>query len=268
MKTIRTTITNGVQTVFSVSFDLGYLSRDQVFVYTNNSVYTDQIGYRWVNDTQIETLEILPAGTSLHIRRVVKKNELVNDYTNNAILDEESLDKSFKQALMWLEEIQDGFVVPDGDDWTIFGNLQMRGYIDMNGFRILDLPEPVEPEEPIRLVDFERLLQITNSSVDRVVTFATDYLLDVSKPATHIFFMSDTDVTVRVPVAPYTTVTRKSINMYLTQLGDGQVRVVPEPTVSLRYPEDSLPVTYSKNATIAVESVEDHLWLVVGNMGY
>lgn len=153
MKTTSTTITNGVQTVFPVSFALGYIDKAHVFVYTGN-VYTEQTGYTWVNETTIETTSVLPSGTTLNIRRVVPKTALINDYTNNAILEEQNLDQSFKQAMMWLEEIEDGFVTND-DAWIIRTTLQMTKDLDMAGNRILNLPTPSAPTDPVRLQDID-----------------------------------------------------------------------------------------------------------------
>lgn len=162
MKTISTTITNGVQTVFPVSFALGYIDKAHVFVYTGD-VYTEQVGYTWVNETTIETSTVLPANTSLKIRRVIPKTQLINDYTNNAILEEQNLDDSFKQAMMWLEEIEDGFMSSD-DMWVIRMSIQMLGNIDMNGYRVFNLPTPTAPTEPVRLQDIPDLVNQAQGS--------------------------------------------------------------------------------------------------------
>jgi hypothetical protein len=84
----------------------------------------------------------------------------------------------------------------------------------------------------------------------------------------HLYFTSNTDVTVTVGVGVGTTASDKSLLVFLTQLGDGAVRLVPDAGVTLIYPTESMPVTYSKGATLALESVEDTHWLLVGNMGY
>jgi len=151
MKTISTTIVNGVQTVFPVSFGLGYIDRAHVYVYTG-SVYTQQIGYTWINSTTIETAQVLPSGTELTIRRVIPKAQLINDYTNAAILEEQNLDNSFKQALMWLEEIEDGFMSSD-DAWIIRNKIKFLGDLDMDGFRIKNLPQPVDSTDAARVQD-------------------------------------------------------------------------------------------------------------------
>lgn len=266
MKTISTTITNGVQTVFPVSFALGYIDKAHVFVYTGD-VYTEQVGYTWVNETTIETSTVLPTNTSLKIRRVIPKTQLINDYTNNAILEEQNLDDSFKQAMMWLEEIADGFMT-DEDVWIIRMSIQMLGNIDMNGYKIINLPAPTSPTEPIRLVDFQALLTEHGSTITRQVVESATYTVTPADHTKHLYFTSNTDVTVNVSVATGTTAGNKSVLVFLTQLGDGIVRLVPEAGVELVYPTESAAVTYSKGATLALESVQDTQWLLVGNMGY
>lgn len=266
MKTISTTITNGVQTVFPVSFALGYIDKAHVFVYTGD-VYTEQVGYTWVNETTIETSTVLPANTSLKIRRVIPKTQLINDYTNNAILEEQNLDDSFKQAMMWLEEIEDGFMSSD-DVWVIRMSIQMLGDIDMNGHKIINLPAPTSPTEPVRLTDFQVLLAEQGSTITRQIVSGTTYTVTAADHTKHLYFTSNTDVTVTVGVATGTTASDKSLLVFITQLGDGAVRLVPDVGVSLIYPTESTAVTYSKGATLALESVEDTHWLLVGNMGY
>jgi len=146
--------------VFPVSFGLGYIDRAHVYVYTG-SVYTQQIGYTWINSTTIETDQVLPSGTELTIRRVIPKAQLINDYTNAAILEEQNLDNSFKQALMWLEEIEDGFMSSD-DAWIIRNKIKFLGDLDMNGFRIKNLPQPVDSTDAARVQD---VLQIAGGVV-------------------------------------------------------------------------------------------------------
>ena len=111
-QTIKSHIKDGVQTIYPVSFDLGYVSRDYVYVYTGDD-YTVQIAYTWLNDSQIEITDPTPSSQEFFIRRVVPRNEPFNDYVDGAVLREENLDDSFVQALMINEELSDGFANPD-----------------------------------------------------------------------------------------------------------------------------------------------------------
>lgn len=267
MKTISTTITNGVQTVFPVSFTLGYIDKAHVFVYTDNNVYTEQTGYVWINDTTIETTSVLPAGTKLNIRRVVNKTQLINDYTNDAILDELNLDNSFKQAMMWLEEIEDGFVTTD-DVWVIRMSIQMLGDLDMNNHRITNLPEPVGVTEPLRLSDFYRLLQEADALIKVVGTSSTSFSVGESDHTKHYICMANDNIT--VVANPTTTVeaTGKSVLIFFTQVGNGVITVTGAEGVNLVHPEDSTPTTYSRGSTIGLLAISNNSWVVVGNLGY
>jgi hypothetical protein len=57
---------------------------------------------------------------------------------------------------MWLEEISDGFLTTD-DTWLLQNGAKLFGNLDMNGYRIKNLPVPTSPTEPVRLQDFSAL---------------------------------------------------------------------------------------------------------------
>ena len=107
-QTIRSYVGDGSRTLYPVSFDLGYVSKDYVYVYAGED-YTVQLDYTWVNDTQIELATPVSLGQEFFIRRVVPRNVPFNDYEDGAILRESNLDDSFVQALMINEELSDGF---------------------------------------------------------------------------------------------------------------------------------------------------------------
>ena len=115
-KTLRTYVGDGVATIYSIDFQLGYINKDYVYVYLTTDAYTTQVAYTWLNASQIEITTAVADGVSFNIRRVVPRDKIVNDYTDGAILREINLDNSYKQALMWLEEVEDGFV-PVEDKW-------------------------------------------------------------------------------------------------------------------------------------------------------
>lgn len=118
----------GDRSTYPVSFGLGFISREHVYVYTGElTEYDTQLSYTWSNSNTIELDEPLTDGQVMYIRRVVPRNKLINDYEDGAILRESNLDASFAQALMILEEIQDGFFIPNG-----FGNVTFDENNDYN----------------------------------------------------------------------------------------------------------------------------------------
>ena len=131
-------------------------------MYLVTDAYTLQLDYEWLNDTQIELTEVMPQGVSFNIRRIVPRNDIVNRYTNGAILREYYLNDSFRQALMLLEEVADGFIAADGELLQLSGNLDMNGFsinnladLDMGGNSIINLPEPIDGTSPARLQDLQ-----------------------------------------------------------------------------------------------------------------
>jgi len=98
--------------VYDVDFDLGYISRNHIFVYTGTTYSDDNVPRTWINDTQI--LCNVALDEEFTLRRVVPRDEPVNDYVDGAILRDKNLDDSFAQSLMILEEIADGYFAPDG----------------------------------------------------------------------------------------------------------------------------------------------------------
>ncbi len=133
-KTLKEFTGVGDRTSYPVSFGLGFISREHVFVYSGElTEYSTQLSYTWSNSNTIELDEPLPVGQVMYIRRVVPRSELINDYEDGAILRESNLDASFLQALMILEEIQDGFFIPNGFGDVTFDenneyNIMLNGY--------------------------------------------------------------------------------------------------------------------------------------------
>ncbi len=149
--TTRPYIGDGVTTIYPIDFTLGYINRDYVYVYLNEvESYTTQLSYTWIDNSQIQLSAPVADGVPFTIRRVVPRDELVNDYEDGSILREENLDQSFKQTLMALEEIQDGYADPDGI-------LTIDALLDMLGHRITNLGIALEDTDAVpfgQLKDF------------------------------------------------------------------------------------------------------------------
>lgn len=148
-RTLTTHVSTGAQEVYPITFVLGYLKRDDVHVYTGEvDDYDTQLSYVWVSDTDIQVLTPPIAGEPIHIRRLVQRNALVNEYNNGAILRETDLDASHTQHLMILEEMADGFLSVDGvasiAPTTTLG-------LDMGGYRIVNMGDGVEIEDAVTL---------------------------------------------------------------------------------------------------------------------
>lgn len=150
---------DGSTTVYSVTFSLGYMRKEFVYVYLASQQYTTQLGYTWINSTQIELDAPLPAGTKFHIRRVVVRDKPVNDYESGAILRENNLDDSFLQHLMILEEIEDGYLVVEG-------NSILKTNLDMDDNKILNLGEATHEKDAIPLGQADaRFVNVTGDTL-------------------------------------------------------------------------------------------------------
>jgi hypothetical protein len=146
--TRRDLVSDGSTTVYDVAFDLGFISKDHVFVYLDDDNYTNQLQYTWVSDTQVELNVALPMGTVFSIRRVVPRNEPVNNYSDGAILREKELDNSFLQSLMIGEEQEDGY----SNAYLIW-----QGDVDAQGHKLSNLPIPTTSNEPTLKVETDEL---------------------------------------------------------------------------------------------------------------
>jgi len=168
-QTIRTHVSDGTSVLFAVDFDLGYIRREFVYVYQGEHPdFETQLGYTWINSSQIQLDTPVPFGETFYIRRVIPRNEAVNNYEDGAVLKEKNLNNSYKQALMIQEELADGFLTTGSIAF------QVNADIDMQGHRLLDLPDALLPQEPS-----------TKSQLDTVQTVLTDKInTDVQQEAT------------------------------------------------------------------------------------
>ena len=135
---------DGSTTVYDVTFTLGYMRREFVYVYLQTNGYTQQLSYAWINSSQIELDTPVPVGVAFSIRRVVPRDVPVNDYEAGAILREDNLDDSFLQHLMILEEIEDGYFVAEGD-------FRLQSNLDMVGNRVTNVGAAVNTGDAVPL---------------------------------------------------------------------------------------------------------------------
>ena len=159
LKTIRTYIGDGATTIYSIDFQLGYINKDYVYVYLDTDTYATQLDYVWLNAAQIEITTAVANGVSFNIRRIVPRDQLVNDYTDGAILRELNLDNSYKQALMWLEEVADGFA-------NVSGELYSQANLNMLGNRIVELGNATSARDAVPLAQVQGLIDTKFDLID------------------------------------------------------------------------------------------------------
>lgn len=169
-RTLRNYVGEAGRTLYPIDFNMGYLDKSDIYVYSGDD-YNVQLTYTWVNASQIQLSVPFTLGEPFVIRRIVSRNNAVNDYEDGAILKEKNLDDSFKQALMILEEVADGFPLVHGD-WELLLPLKMNGQLNMNGNRIANLGEPVEPTDAATKGYFDGYLSLTTEQATIAVNAA------------------------------------------------------------------------------------------------
>ena len=126
-------------------------------MYLDGDSYTKQLSYTWINSTQIELSAAPENGVAFSIRRVVPRDKIVNDYEEGAILREDNLDDSFLQAIMILQEIQDGYIEPDGN-FLVESDIDLRGNELINCTAVRGLNETIENSSAVPYVQLIRLI--------------------------------------------------------------------------------------------------------------
>jgi hypothetical protein len=140
--------------------------------------------------------------------------------------------------------------------------------IDMNGFRIFNLPAPASGTDPIRKQDFAGMLAKAGSGVTMVPTGSIAFSVGEAEGNNHYLCSTVTGATVTLKRPANFLINQQATIIYFTQLGDGEIELVPDVGVTLVYPEGYTPSTFAKGATIAAESISNNKWLLVGNLGF
>lgn len=133
-------IGDGATRQFAIPFALGYISQDDITCRVGDEV--DGLGeplYRTLTFLSAELVEISGTAPATGVRvlfdRTTSKDELIVDFEDDAVLNEENLNTAQRQALMVAHEALDGRIE------------QLQADIDANGYQILNLRVPVLPQE-------------------------------------------------------------------------------------------------------------------------
>ena len=251
--TIRTYTGDGATTIYPIDFTLGYISREYVFVYLTGDTFVTELDYTWLNNSQIELTTAPAVGIEFNIRRVVPRNELVNDFVDGAILREKNLDDSFKQTLMALEEIGDGFATASGD-------FIINSDLDMRGFRIKNLPAPSNPTDPLRLQD-AGLISGDITLRDLTTSTTTDTVISITGA-------NDNDMIIIQSAAPVViTLETTTVDTVVFFMQDTvqQVTFVAGAGAVIKTPLGLAP--YTQNSICFAYSINSTTWVLGGDLG-
>lgn len=135
----RITYTYSGTNVFAVNFALGYIKAEDVTARVNDEV--DGGGspvYRsltFLTEGTVAVSGVLNNGDKIVLERTVDADELVHDYADGEIFDDDNFDRSFKQACMLAHQAIDGR----------FGKLEQD--INMNTFGIVNVRNAVDDQD-------------------------------------------------------------------------------------------------------------------------
>ncbi len=139
---------DGVRTQFNIPFALGYIKESDVTARVDGEV--DGAGnqiYRTLVFLSPEIVEVqgpvVPVGTNIIFERTVVQDELIVDYEDGDVINEDNMNTSQKQMIMLVHQVLDGRFA------------QFQSGFDMGGFRISGLGDPVDPGDAVnkRYVD-------------------------------------------------------------------------------------------------------------------
>lgn len=135
---------------FALNFPLGYLDEDHITARVNDEV--DGAGdpvYRTITFLTEGTVSVsgdLTNGDAVEFERTVPNDELIHDYADNAVLIEENLDTSLKQAIMLVHQVLDGRFASFEEDIDLGGNKMINvadGVADTDAANVRQLNETV-----------------------------------------------------------------------------------------------------------------------------
>lgn len=168
MRTIRYYRFESGRTLYPIDFFLGYLSKDHIYVYTDEP--EEELYYDWVNDNQIQLKQPIPINKELKIQRIVPK-EPFNKFENEARLSSKNLDTSFIQALMLHEEILDGFL---GKEFIFQSlNVIIKNLEIVNNLKV---PDPKSDDDAVNKKYVDDLVNNLEELVTNVIEEFSDYL--------------------------------------------------------------------------------------------
>jgi len=163
--TYNEVVSDGAQVLHDVSFDLGYLTEEHVYVYLGGVTEGDpdtQLGYTYINATQIQLDAPVALNETFTIRRIVPHDELYNEYTNKSQFKKKTLEDSFLQPLMLIQETVDGLIQIDGN-----GEIVHAANVNMLGNRITNMGDAVDVMDATTLQQVQALISaIFDADID------------------------------------------------------------------------------------------------------
>ena len=109
---------DGVVTNFSLTFS--YLSTNDVQVYLDGILQTEDVVYTWLTGSVISFYTAPAEGVSIRIERHTTRDERKVDFTTGSVLDDVTLDLDSNQLFYLMQEAFDWIVKAQAEDSAVF----------------------------------------------------------------------------------------------------------------------------------------------------
>lgn len=163
---------DGINTDFVLDFTLDYISTNHIHVFLDG-VEVPQNTLTFINAGGSVRLDAPPGvGVAVLVRRIVPNDKLIHDYQNGALVIEQNLDQSNLQAVMLQHESIDGFVSRGAGQG-----------LDMSGFRITNLADPVDPQDAMTFASSQQAVTDAQTSETNAANSAAAALVSETNAA-------------------------------------------------------------------------------------
>lgn len=141
------------------------------------------VDYIWSAATTLQFLDtanspggLVPAGVSVVVRRATQNDEMLNVYDGGAPFSRLTLDENFEQLLRLSQEFSEGLGL-DG----------LNNNLDMNGYRITDLGDPVDTKDAANKDYVDTTVQAEEDARQAADASLQDQILGITPPAGSAF---------------------------------------------------------------------------------
>lgn len=255
--TLREFVGDGVRTQHLVDFTLGYLDKEHVYLFLNHALVDDQLAYTWISDTEIQLDAPVADGVPYYMRRIVPKDELFNDFSDGALLRALELDQGNLQALMILEELEDGYF--GGKSFQ----MNVREPLNMNDNVIFNLRASAFPTSAVTLEQLNAALEGVSRDF---VTASTDEDYTLSLLNDHQWMdITGVGLGPRTITVPSSGVPSTFVHT-LTNYSDDTVTFRSNGVSSILV-DDNGSLVVPPNGTVGIKRSDfaAHIWTLFGN---
>ncbi len=144
-------------TLQTLDISISYFKRTDLSVLLDDVLTTD---WAWVGTLNtIHFTDPVPLGVTVTVVRATQSNKIIHEFMNGAAFTSRSMDEDFRQVLYLAQEYTEGAGFKD-----LFNDL------DMHGFRITNLGNPINPSDAVSLqamnTEYAGITAIANNALN------------------------------------------------------------------------------------------------------